>query len=603
MKKNLIKIAYSKLKEKTYDAYYTDISNENLYEFTSDKDNVVMKLTGFTGDTGSVLLLRDKMFLFVDGRFAIQAKKEIKDRNIKVVKIQSKNGIYECIRENIKKNGKVAFNPKIEPIKTIENIRKKISDKGIKLIPDYRFLSGILDDKNYNSDLARYSLFVLDKKYVSKSAKIKICELLSEIKELGFTYYVTSSLEEIAYLTNVRKQAPKGASNVLSDAFMIIGDRKAYLYTDDKADKKVLSYLKLSGISLSPYNKFYEDLAFIRHKKFLLDPSLNNYYIFKKLSIKNDAALITSPLTLKKSIKGPKELESLTRCNVVDGVAITKAIYDLKRRIKNGEKLSEYDAKCIVDDYRRKIGAKNYLSTSFDTIVAYKENSAICHYSPKKKDSKLIKKGSILLIDSGGNYLFGTTDITRTISLYEKKVPSIVKKYYTLVINSLMTLASQKFPYGITGNELDIVARQNLYNEGLDFEHGTGHGIGYISNVHEGPNRISVGGKVDRKLAVIEPYQLTSDEPGLYFEGQYGIRLENDIMSVPDRKTDFGEFLKFTQLTICPFDRDLIDEKVLDRKIIKTLNGYNKMVRKKLYRKLDSYERKMLLYDTKEFRI
>ena len=601
---SLLKNIYLELKKKAYDAYFVDISNENLYEFVSDDENLVLKLTGFTGDTGSLLMLRDKAILYVDGRFTIQAKVEIKDRFIKIVNVNRRQKLIDDIASRLKKGARLAFNPKIESIKTIESLNTSLSDKNIKLIADDKFFNYLTNSNSGNkNDLEKGKLFVLDNRYVSKTPKKKISELLINLKESGFTHYITSSLEEIAYITNIRKMPVGNVSKVLSDAFMIISKNRSYLYTDDLADKKVISHLSRNGIKFASYNSFYDDLTDLRKVKYSLDPSLNNYYIYKKLSIKDNKSLVASPLTLVKSIRGRKEKQALLKCNIIDGVAITKAIYDIKRRVANGDKLTEYDAKLIVDEYRKKIGGKDYFSPSFDTIVAYKENSAICHYSPKINASKLLKKNSLLLIDSGGNYIFGTTDITRTISLYDKTVPASVKKHYTLALNSLMTLSMQKFPYGITGNELDIVARQNLYNEYLDFNHGTGHGIGYISNVHEGPNRISVGVCGDRKLNVIEPYQVMSDEPGLYFEDKYGIRLENDLMSIPDSKNEFGDFISFIHLTICPFDRNLIDEKLIDKKVVKYLNDYNKMVYSKLYKKLDSYERKMLMNDIKEFKI
>ena len=270
--------------------------------------------------------------------------------------------------------------------------------------------------------------------------------------------------------------------------------------------------------------------------------------------------------------------------------------------VKSKNSLSEYEIKNIVDNYRKSIGKHSYLSPSFDTIVAYKENSAICHYMPDKTKSKIVKPSSLLLIDSGGNYIGGTTDITRTISLYKNKVPSEIKKHYTLVLNSLMKLAFQKFPYGLTGTELDIIARQNLYNEYLDFNHGTGHGIGYISNVHEGPNRIGPGFIKEASLNVIEAGQVTSDEPGLYFENKYGIRLENDLLVLPDKENEYADFLRFETLTLCPFDRDLIDEKLLDKSIIKYLNEYNALVYRKLSKKMSDEEKKKLKKDTAPFK-
>lgn len=602
MRNRLLAKLYSELKKKAYDAYFLDISNENLYEFVDAKDNLVMKLTGFTGDTGLLLVLKNRSILYVDGRFTIQAKKEIKDRSIKVVKLNSRSNIYKDIKSRIKKNGILAFDPKIESIKTIKCIEKEFEDKNIVLKCDYSIVDGIKNNKLEEDQFEREALFVLDRRYVSKPSKKKITEVLFDIKNLGFTHYITSSLEEIAYLTNLRKKPTIGKTNVLPKAFMIIGVKKSYIYTDDILSKKAKIYFSKNNIAILPYDMFYSDLTKIKNEKFALDQSLNNYYAYKKLSLKGDKASIISPLIMPMSIKGKNERKALLKCNIIDGVAITKAIYHIKNMVMNGDKISEYEAKHIVDSYREEIGKNLYLSPSFDTIVAYKENSAICHYSPSERSSKNIKKGSLLLIDSGGNYVCGTTDITRTVSLYKRKAPRKIRKHYTMVLNSLMSLAMQVFPYGILGSSLDIVARQNLYNEYLDYDHGTGHGIGYISNVHEGPNRISPNVNIDKKLNIIRIGQVMSDEPGLYFEGKYGIRLENDIMSIKDRENKYGTFIKFMHLTISPFDRDLIDEKILDKKIIKELNSYNKMVYRKLHKFMNADERKKLRYDTKPFK-
>lgn len=591
---------FAELKKRKYAAYYLSLSNENLYEFTDNDENMLRLLTGFTGDTGSILILKDKAILYVDGRFTIQAKKEIKDKRIKIVEVSRVSDKLNDICDRLSKNAKLAINPKIESILQVSKLENELGKKNIKVIAtsDFKIANSIIkENKKQNS------LFILSSKYVSKTPRKKISELIGAIQEKGYTHYITSSLEEIANLTNLRVDLKKtDGDKILFKAFMIVGKTKTFLYTDAAIDKKISSYLKKNGISIKTYKEFYNDLSTYKNQKYCLDDKLNNYYIYKKLSIKDKKHFITSPLCKPMSIKGVKEIKGLRTCNLIDGVSITKAIYNIKRLVKSGHKLSEYEIKNIVDDYRKSIGKDNYLAPSFDTIVAYKENSAICHYIPDKRNSKIVKANSLLLIDSGGNYLSGTTDITRTFSLYKKKVPSIIKKHYTLVLNSLMKLALQKFPYGITGTELDIVARQNLYNEYLDFGHGTGHGIGYVSNVHEGPNRIGPGFTKNADLNVLEAGQVMSDEPGLYFENKYGIRLENDLLILPDKENEYADFLKFDMLTLCPFDRDLIDEKLLDKSIIKNLNEYNAYVYKKLSGKMNTYEKKLLKKDTSPFK-
>ena len=591
---------FNELKRKKYDAYYVSISNENLYEFTDDSENIVRQITGFTGDTGSLLILKDKAILYVDGRFTIQARREIKDKRIKIVEVDRTNEKVNDVCERLNKSAKFAINPKIESISQILKLEETLTKKNIKILLGNGFKIPV---EAYKRDNNQISLFKLSSENVSKTPKKKISELIDAIIEKGFRYYITSSLEEVAYLTNLRNDIKKiGNDKVLFDAFMIVGVTKTILYTNVKIDKKIVGYLKKNAISIKAYDEFYNDLSNYKNKKYCLDEKLNNYYVYKKLSIKNKKHFVVSPLCIPMSIKGAKEIRGLKKCNVIDGVAITKAIYHVKSLVRSAYKLSEYEIKNIVDDYRKSVGKDNYLSPSFSTIVAYKENSAICHYSPDKLKSRIVNANSILLIDSGGNYYSGTTDITRTFSLYKKKVPSIIKKHYTLVLNSLMKLASQKFPYGLTGTELDIISRQNLYNEYLDFGHGTGHGIGYVSNVHEGPNRIGPGFTKDPNLNVLESGQVVSDEPGLYFENKYGIRLENDLLVSPDRENKYADFLQFETLTLCPFDRDLIDEKLLDKTIIKDLNKYNVLVYKKLSGKMNENEKKLLKRDTAPFK-
>lgn len=619
------------LKKSKIDAYYLSISNENLYEFTSLDRDIVYKLTGFTGDTGSMLILQGKAVLYVDGRFTIQAKKEVSDKRIKIVEVNRDKKKFENIVDLLKHKGTLAFNPKIESAKKFLKLIKDNQD--FKIVSQNAELEKLYNDilndglengvgadidesrhlghKNHKLKTFDDNYFILDSRYVSKTPKQKISNLMKDVKKLGYKFYLTSSLEEIAYLTNLRKwQEFYDDDKVVADAFMIVGESKSKLYLKQKVDKKLERVFSNYNILLDDYSQFYKELKrFITHDKsykketiskdtICFDPSLNNYYIYKILGDKN---FITSPLIVPMSIKEDKEIVGLKKCNVTDGVAITKAIYDIKSRILSGEKLNEYDAKLIVDSYRREVGKNEYISPSFNTIVAYKENSAICHYSPTKEKSKVIKDNSLLLIDSGGNYLSGTTDITRTISLYKGIVPKDVKKHFTLVLNSMMKLAIQRFPYGLTGTELDIVSRQNLYNEYLDFNHGTGHGIGYVSNVHEGPNRIGPGLDKQSSLNVLEIGQVCSDEPGVYFEGKYGIRIENDLLTSYDKITDFGDFLRFEMLTLCPFDRDLIDRDLLDKDIIPALNKYNELVYAKLSKRLNEKEKTMLRYDTKKF--
>lgn len=608
MKNNLLSVAIDKLKEKKYDGYFLSISNEHLYEFTRTINNYIIEMTGFTGDTGALLITRKNSYLYVDGRFTIQAKKEINDKRIKIVEVNRNHKKIDDIIDRLGNNVKLAINPKRESSDFVLNMIDRLKVNDGRLVLDDTFMSKeFKETKKNHFNLSSAPLFSLDNKYVGYGAKYKIKNCLNAIKEMkglkGNFSYVTSKLEEIAYLTNLRYRfCDLDNHGVLFDAFLIVNAKKSLLYIRDYLDDKAERYIRKSDIIIKDYNEFYRDLKEINNKnRYFFDKSINNYCIYNILKVKDDSNVINSPLELEMSIKNGTEIKNLRSCNILDGVAITKAIYKIKHtNFKNSELNNEYRIKKFIDDLRVAIGKKEYLCQSFETIVAYKENAAICHYAPSEDRNKKISNNSLLLIDSGGNYLKGTTDITRTISLYKKKIPLILKKHYSLVLDSMLNLSMLKFPYGLCGYELDIIARKRLYDEYLDFNHGTGHGIGYISNVHEGPNRIGPGITRHYEKNVLEPYQVTSNEPGLYFENKYGIRIENDLLTVELKDNEFGSFLGFETLTLCPYDRDLIDKRYLSKDSITFLNNYNHIVYKKLSKYLSTEEKNWLKKETKE---
>ena len=504
-------------------------------------------------------------------------------------------------------NSKLAFNPKRESINNIFNATTIFDKKNIKLVLDDNFLAKeIKEIKSKCFNMSSAPLFLLNKNYISENSKVKIKECIETLKSekniKGNVYYVTSSLEEIAYLTNLRYRfCDIDSHGVLFDAFFIVNDKKSVLYIKDYLENEAIKYIDKSNIIVKNYNEFYGDLRKIKNSdNYYLDGNINNYYIYKCLRIKKNN-IVESPIEIEMSVKGNLEIKGLRKCNILDGVALAKVIYKIKsQKGKNAVLSDEYKIKQLVDSTRISVGKKDYLCPSFETIVAYRDNAAICHYTPTKEKHKKIKGEGLLLIDSGGNYTCGTTDITRTISLYRRRVPSVIKKHYTLVLESMIRLSMSKFPYGLTGFELDIIARSNLYDNYLDFNHGTGHGIGYVSNVHEGPNRIGPIVNKNYEKNVLLPYQVTSNEPGLYFENKYGIRIENDLLTIPLKENKFGEFMGFETLTLCPYDRNLIDKKYLSKSSIDFINKYNKLVYKKLLKYLDNNERAWLKKETRE---
>ena len=572
------------------------------------KDNYLYELTGFTGDTGSALITKSNAYLFVDGRFTIQAKNEINDNRIKIIEICNGNDKINFIYDKLKYKSKLLINPKLISISKVNNAKEKFNVKKIDLIFNSSFCKKKFNDiKRQCFTLTCAPLIILDKEYVGENQSNKINRLRQNINCDKKFIYVTSNLEEIAFLTNCRfKLCNISDESVLFDSFMIIAKNNSYLYIKDYLDLMYVKKLKKNNIVVKSIDDFYTDLSKLSKSNItFLDDKLNNYYIYKS-ACKTNLKFISSPVELDMSIKNKTQIKNLEKCNILDGVSMVKAIYQIKKDIYNDAKNkkfnNEYDIKKFVDETRVRVGKSKYLCPSFETIVAYKENSAICHYTPKKNKCKNIKPNSLLLIDSGGNYLLGTTDITRTISLYRNKnnIPQIIKKHYSLVLNSLANLSILKFQSGLTGSEIDIIARKNLYENYIDFNHGTGHGIGYISNVHEGPNRIGPGINKSYSRNELLPYQLTSNEPGIYLEGKYGIRLENDILTIPIKSNEYGDFIGFKTMTLCPFDMDLIDKKYLSDETISFLNNYNSIVYKKLSRFLSYDEKEWLKKVTRE---
>ncbi|MBR1455328.1 MAG: aminopeptidase P family N-terminal domain-containing protein, partial [Lachnospiraceae bacterium] len=385
---------FNLIKSKKFDALFLSVSNENLYEFTKLEDNTIYSLTRFSGDTASLLVTEFEAYLYVDGRFTIQAKKEIKNKKIKIVTVNKQSKIIDDLYDKLCIGDRLMVDYNNISIDKVISIKEKLSDKIIKLSNWRNNSYNINTIKIEKIDIKNCSdnLFIIPQKYVTKKPALKIKKLCDLLKDKGFNYYITSSLEEIAYLTNLRKYPKTYNDIILTTSFMIVSQNESYLYLKEDINESIVKFLNKNSIKVKKYQDFYEDLYKYRNCMYAIDAKINNYYIYKCLMIKNKSHFIDSPLLDIMSKKENKEIKGIRFCNVIDGIAITKSIYDIKARIKLGEKLSEYDIKGIVDNYRKIIGKNDFISPSFETIVAYNENSAICHYVPKETQSAIVKK-------------------------------------------------------------------------------------------------------------------------------------------------------------------------------------------------------------------
>ena len=584
---NLTKL-FSYLKNKKIDGYITSLSNCHLYEYVDDEDNTIQYLTDFTGDTASLLIRKNKAFLIIDGRFIAQSKKEIRDKRIQVIFINSGYNIYNATHDIFCENDKIYIDFKIHSIDKIVKIKNRLKNK-IKLI---QMPKDLIKKEIKKEKTSREEFVALEKKYSIFTSVEKINKFQNEVYQKLHNknfIYITDNLEEIAYLTNVRSKSNKTA---LFKSFLILYKNKWILYTDKKFNSEIKQHIADNKFYIKSYSDFDKDLNNINDivadkiTNVLIDYKKTNYYIYKILKKYKNLNVLdnyASPLYNIMSTRTKAEINNLIKANIDDGVSMCRLLYTLKTIKFDREQQTEFLIKQLTNGFRYR--SKTFLQPSFETIVAYKQNSAICHYQPTEKKSRLIRDNSILLIDSGGNYMNGTTDVTRTVSMYKKNknIPKDIIKNYTLVLKSLISLTTQKFPYGYTGRDLDIIARANLYNEYLDYEHGTGHGIGNVTNVHFGPNTFSPGVDPRDKNNILKLYQVQSVEPGVYFINKYGIRLENDTYVKFYKSNRYGDFYGFETLTLCPFDKSLISKQMLTKKEIDFINNYHKKVYDKLH--------------------
>ena len=582
--------------------YLISYNDEFLNEITPKEKNIIYSLTGFKGENSYLLLSNKKSYLFVDGRFTIEAKKTIKNKKISIITIDSSKSIYDYLRE-IVNNNKLFLDYKYFSINFIEKLKLNISvNKDTKIIKD--LLSKASDDCD---DFEIYDSYIISNKYKDYVFDNVKKELENVTNNKNY-YYVSINSEEISYFTNLRirpnEHNIKRLCSILFNGYIIINNKKTILYTDINVDKLDLMFLSKQKIIVKNKIIFFKDIKALQKNskiKIYIDKKINTYEIF---NIIKNPILIDSPIKRLYSIKSDKEIKNIMHANIIDGACMVILQNFIDSIDFEKAKTKEYTIKIIVDHIRdtfeNKLNIKkSFIIPSFSTIVAYKDNSSICHYEPNEENSKTIKNDSVLLIDSGGHYLYGTTDVTRVYSLYKKEAPNDVKKDYTLVLKSLINTMKQKFLYGTHGTDIDFYARSFLYNNYENFNHGTGHGIGYISNVHEGINRLSRL-KIVNNDNILNVNNVQSIEPGIYKENKYGIRLENDTVINKVKSNNYGEFLEFKSLTLVPFDIRLIDKSILTKEEVKYINSYHEHIYKTLNKYFDKDLKKYLRKITKK---
>jgi len=436
--------------------------------------------------------------------------------------------------------------------------------------------------------LSRKPAFELELEYCGETRESKCAWLAEEIKKAGCDYHVLSTLDDINWLLNIRGDDVTHVPVMLS--YLIMKKEHVVLYAMDEAVAPVRASLEESGIEIRPYDSFYTDLATIPvDATVLLDKKRCNYRIISEIA--GEIIDCDNPCILRKAIKNPTELKNIKQAHVKDGVAVTKFICWLKQEIgKSGVVITEATAADKLEEFRREQGI---LDISFDTISAYNENAAMMHYHASHETAAILKPQGFLLVDSGGHYREGTTDVTRTIVLGD--IPQEWKLHYTTVCKSMFGLANAKFLYGCSGLSLDILSRGPLWKLGIDYRCGTGHGVGYLLNIHESPNGFRYKVVPERKDGcLLEEGMVTTDEPGVYIEGSHGIRIENELVCKKGLKNEYGQFMEFEAITYVPIDLDAIDCAYLTDEEIEYINSYHQLVYDKVAPYLSEEEKEWL---------
>lgn len=574
------------------DAWISPSSDAHQSEYPTEYDKCRRFLSGFTGSAGTLLVLKEEAYLWTDGRYFLQAESELKDSGITLMKMGEPGvpTLDELLEKKLKSGEVLGFNGSVLSFSEGKVIAGKVVKNGVKLKIGKDITNEIWLDR---PERPHSKVFILDEKYAGKSASTKINEVRERMN--GKDLLIISSLSDIAWLTNLR--AFDIQCNPLFLSYFVLEKDRATIFIQDKSlTDEVREYLKKNGIDIKPYDDFDETVADISHKEILFDEADVSYKTFISISKKENANKlysVLSPVTYLKNIKSDVEVANTKKSHIRDGVYMAKYIYWLKNQVKNGANLTEKTASDYLDNLRRE--DELFLDLSFPTISGYADNGAIVHYEAEYETAKKLEAKGLYLFDSGATYKDGTTDVTRTISLGENTYEE--KLHYTLVTIGMLRLLNTKFKRGAIGVSLDIKAREALWDYGLDYNHGTGHGVGFVNTVHEMPTSIrnNINKDVYRNLE-FEPGMIMSDEPGVYISGKHGIRMEI-LMTVVDK----GEgFLGFEPLTMAPIDNEPLLVDVMTKRDIEFYNNYQKQVYDYISGGLNEEEKAWLKEVTKE---
>lgn len=582
------------MKEKKIDAYLVPTDDFHGSEYVGDYFKCRKYITGFTGSAGTAIITQDMAGLWTDGRYFIQAADQLRDTTIELFKSGEPGvpTVHQFLNDKLQEGMCLGFDGRTVSAREAEELQELLQEKHITFSVNDDLIGEIWEDRPV---LSCEPVMELDIRWTGKSRADKIAEIREQMKAKEADTFILTSLDDIAWLLNIRGNDIHCCPVVLS--YLVMMENELRLYANAAAfSEEIRSNLEADGVKIYPYDDVYSYVQSISSdKKILLSRANVNSRLVS--NIPSEVTILDEPnLTLlPKAVKNETEMENERIAHIKDGVAVTKFIHWLK---KNVTRTTITELSTAEKLYQFRSEQEHFLGESFDPIIAYGTHAAIVHYSATEATDIPLEARGMVLADTGGHYLEGTTDITRTIVL--GPVTAKEKKFFTAVLRGNLNLAAAKFKYGCTGLNLDYLARGPLWELGEDYNHGTGHGVGYLLNVHEGPNSFRWKNLPGNPAPVLEEGMITSDEPGYYLENEFGIRHENLVLCKKAEKTSFGQFMCFEPLTMVPFDLEGINPEEMTERERKLLNDYHQKVYTTISPYLDEEEKEWLKQATRE---
>ncbi len=586
------------MNDRQIDVYLVPSDDNHQSEYVGEHFKSRAFITGFTGSAGTAFIAKDSAGLFTDGRYFVQAAKQLKGSGVELFKMREPGvpTLEEHLYNIVPENGVLGFDGRVVSMNLGKELEALLAKKGATLKTDSDLIDMVWEDR---PSLSKEPAFYLEEKYTGESIVSKLARVREAMKEKQADYHVIAALDDINWIVNLRGNDISYFPLLLS--YAVITADEMLLYIDEcKLNDEILSKLAEANIKIRPYNDIYNDVLTLEAgKKVLIDPKRINYELYNLLSKNMVIIEAENPTVLMKAMKNETELANFRIAQVKDGVALTRFMKWVKEAFADpavDPEITELSAIDKLEEFRQQ--QPDYIRQSFDPIIAYGENAALPHYSPTVESNAKVMPGNFLLADTGGGYMQGSTDITRTFALGE--IPAVQKRDFTLVMLGNLHLGNAVFFENTYGYELDILARQPLMRYGLNFNHGTGHGIGYLMNIHEAPVNIRPYGKGAENGHPLMLGMIATNEPGYYLEGSYGIRTENEIVVNLRQHTENRDIYEFEAITYVPIDLDAVDESIMTDADKALLNAYHKMVYEKLSPHLTDDECIWLKHYTRE---